>query len=159
MISAGPRIGTAGTCLFAALWLVSATAPAHAMVGGAPAAADGVGRSVVMILGSYGTACTATAIARDLLLTGRRIEADEALRMGLVTRVVDDGALDDAAAEMAAEIARHPRAGVAATKAVVAAIRAGRPGTEAQSYAAALRSDPETRARIAAFVARKPGAP
>jgi len=44
-------------------------APASAMVGGAPPAADGAGRSVVMILGSYGTACTATAIARDLLLT------------------------------------------------------------------------------------------
>ncbi len=44
-------------------------ASAVAMVGGAPPAADGVGRSVVMILGSYGTACTATAIARDLLLT------------------------------------------------------------------------------------------
>lgn len=42
---------------------------AVAMVGGAPPATDGVGRSVVMILGSYGTACTATAIARDLLLT------------------------------------------------------------------------------------------
>ncbi len=42
---------------------------AMAMVGGAVPAADGVGRSVVMILGSYGTACTATAIARDLLLT------------------------------------------------------------------------------------------
>ena len=39
------------------------------MVGGAPPAADGVGRSVVMILGSYGTACTATAVTRDLLLT------------------------------------------------------------------------------------------
>ena len=39
------------------------------MVGGAQPAADGVGRSVVMIVGSYGTACTATAIARDLLLT------------------------------------------------------------------------------------------
>jgi hypothetical protein len=39
------------------------------MVGGAPPAADGVGRSVVMILGSYGTACTATAIAHELLLT------------------------------------------------------------------------------------------
>ena len=39
------------------------------MVGGAQPAADGAGRSVVMILGSYGTACTATAIARDLLLT------------------------------------------------------------------------------------------
>jgi secreted trypsin-like serine protease len=40
-----------------------------AMVGGAPAAADDAGHSVVMILGSYGTVCTATAIARDLLLT------------------------------------------------------------------------------------------
>lgn len=39
------------------------------MVGGAPPAAQGAGRSVVMILGSYGTACTATSIARDLLLT------------------------------------------------------------------------------------------
>ncbi len=46
-----------------------AIAPARAMVGGAPPAADGAGRSVVMILGSGGTACTATAIARDLLLT------------------------------------------------------------------------------------------
>jgi len=44
-------------------------APAIAMVGGAQPAADGAGRSVLMILGSYGTACTATAIARDLLLT------------------------------------------------------------------------------------------
>jgi hypothetical protein len=39
------------------------------MVGGAQPAAGQLGRSVVMILGSYGTACTATAIARDLLLT------------------------------------------------------------------------------------------
>ena len=49
--------------------LAAALAPVLAMVGGAAPAADGVGRSVVMILGSYGTACTATAIARDLLLT------------------------------------------------------------------------------------------
>ena len=46
-----------------------AWAPASAMVGGAPPAAGALGRSVVMILGSSGTACTATAIARDLLLT------------------------------------------------------------------------------------------
>jgi hypothetical protein len=43
--------------------------PARAMVGGAAPAADGAGRSVVMVLGSGGTACTATAIARDLLLS------------------------------------------------------------------------------------------
>jgi len=54
--------------LSAALFF-AASLPAAAMVGGAPAAADGAGRSVVMILGSYGTACSATAVARDLLLT------------------------------------------------------------------------------------------
>jgi hypothetical protein len=46
--------------------------PATAMVGGAQSAADGAGRSVVMILGSgggYATFCSATAIARELLLT------------------------------------------------------------------------------------------
>ena len=52
-------------CIVAAL----SAASAQAMVGGAPPAADGAGRSVVMILGSGGTACTATAIARELLLT------------------------------------------------------------------------------------------
>ena len=55
-------------CLIA-IFCAAGVAPAAAMVGGAQPAADGAGRSVVMILGSYGTACTATAIARDLLLT------------------------------------------------------------------------------------------
>ena len=55
-------------CIFG-LFAMLAITPTRAMVGGAPAAADGAGRSVVMILGSGGTACTATAIARDLLLT------------------------------------------------------------------------------------------
>jgi hypothetical protein len=51
------------------LFAASAVTPARAIVGGAPPAAAGAGRSVVMILGSYGTVCTATAIAPDLLLT------------------------------------------------------------------------------------------
>ena len=42
---------------------------AQAIVGGAPPVAAEFGRFVVMILGSSGTACTATAIGRDLLLT------------------------------------------------------------------------------------------
>ena len=93
--------------------------------------------------------------ARDLLLTGRTIDAAEALRMGLVTRVVPDGTLERAAADFAADVARHPRGGLAATKAIVADIRAGRSGDAARAYAAALRADPEARARIAAFVAKK----
>jgi enoyl-CoA hydratase/carnithine racemase len=92
--------------------------------------------------------------ALDLLLTGRSVDAAEALRMGLVTRVVPDGALDKEAAALAAEIARHPRAGVAATKAIVADIHAGHAGDAAAAYAAALGSA-EGRARVAAFLARK----
>ena len=63
-------------CGFGALAALTLTAavglaavPASAMVGGAPTATEAAGGSVVMILGSYGTACTATAVARDLLLT------------------------------------------------------------------------------------------
>jgi enoyl-CoA hydratase/carnithine racemase len=93
--------------------------------------------------------------ARELLLTGRTVDAAEALRMGLVTRVVPDGTLERAAADFAAEVARHPRGGLAATKAIVADIRAGRRGEAARAYAAALSADPEARARIAAFVAKK----
>lgn len=95
--------------------------------------------------------------ARDLLLTGRTVDAAEALRIGLVTRVVPDGTLDRAAAELAVGIAGHPRGGLAATKAIVADIRAGKSGDAAQAYAAALRRDKGARARIAAFIAKKKG--
>jgi enoyl-CoA hydratase/carnithine racemase len=97
------------------------------------------------------------AHARELLLTGRTIDAAEALRMGLVTRVVPEGTLDPAAADWAAQVARNPRGGLVATKAIVADIRAGRAGDAAQAYAAALRADPEARARIAAFIGKKRG--
>lgn len=44
-------------------------APAAALVGGAPAADENAARPVVMIVGSRGSLCTGTAIARDLVLT------------------------------------------------------------------------------------------
>jgi enoyl-CoA hydratase len=91
------------------------------------------------------------AHGRELLLTARTVDAAEALRMGLVTRVVDDGALDAAVQALAETIARQPRGGLAASKAAVAAIRAGRAGGEPEAYAALLH-DPAARARIAAFV-------
>jgi hypothetical protein len=53
----------------AELAILAVSQSGRAMVGGAPTATTDFGRSIVMILGSSGTACTATAIGRDLLLT------------------------------------------------------------------------------------------
>jgi hypothetical protein len=60
---------TAALSLLTILSAAAVMVPATAMVGGAPPAKGGAGRSLVMVLGSHGTACTATAIAHDLLLT------------------------------------------------------------------------------------------
>ena len=51
------------------------------------------------------------ALARDLLMTGRRLDAAEALRHGLIARVVPHEELQDRATEAAAELLRAaPRA-------------------------------------------------
>jgi hypothetical protein len=44
-------------------------APAGAIVGGAEPASEALARHVVMVVGARGSACTGTAIARDLVLT------------------------------------------------------------------------------------------
>jgi enoyl-CoA hydratase len=48
--------------------------------------------------------------ALDLILTGRAVGADEALAMGLVNRVVEDGTARESAERLAFEIARFPQA-------------------------------------------------
>ncbi len=48
------------------------------------------------------------ALALDLALTGRRVDAHEALRLGLVSQVVPDEALDDAVLDLAHSIASRP---------------------------------------------------
>jgi enoyl-CoA hydratase len=93
--------------------------------------------------------------ARELLLTGRTVHASEALRMGLVNRVVAPPTLEATAAALAADVARSPRSGLAATKEIVAAIRTGERGREPEAYGAALRTSPEVRERIRAFVERR----
>jgi enoyl-CoA hydratase/carnithine racemase len=93
--------------------------------------------------------------ARELLLTARTLRADEALRLGLVNRVVAAATLEASAAAWAGEIARSPRDGIAATKKIVADLRAGRDAGEPRAYGAALRTSPAARARIMQFVARK----
>lgn len=56
------------------------------------------------------------ANSNDLLLTGRRIDAAEALRMGLVSRVEPDAELADAAVEIASGMAGFSPYGLSMTK-------------------------------------------
>ncbi len=48
--------------------------------------------------------------AMDMILTGRPVDAEEALAMGLVNRVVDDGTVRQEAEALAQQIARMPQA-------------------------------------------------
>jgi enoyl-CoA hydratase/carnithine racemase len=62
------------------------------------------------------------AIARDLILSGRRVGADEALTMGLVDRVVAAGEVFEVAIEEARRFAAGPTAAYAAAKRALAAV-------------------------------------
>jgi enoyl-CoA hydratase len=64
------------------------------------------------------------ATARELLLTGRRLDAEEALRIGLVNGVVPAEALLDHALGVADQIAAN---GPIAVRLTVAALRNGTP--------------------------------
>jgi enoyl-CoA hydratase len=58
-------------------------------------------------------------VAMDMVLTGRRMGADEAERCGLVSRVVREGSVVDKAVEVAEEVARLGRVAVQAGKEAV----------------------------------------
>lgn len=92
--------------------------------------------------------------AADLLLTGRRVEAPEALAMGLINRVVPPGRALATALELAEQIADHGTASVGAIKAsLTAARRAGRADALAREQAV-FRSawgSPSHRAAMDAF--------
>src|SRR4051794_36369597 len=56
------------------------------------------------------------AHSNDVLLTGRRVDAEDAHRIGLVSRVVEDGAVLDEAIDMARRMCAFSAYGVAMTK-------------------------------------------
>ena len=107
----GPAFG-GGMCLAlgADLRIAGASAEFNAtgIVNGLTSAEMGAGWILPRLIGS--------ANSNDLLLTGRRIDAAEALRMGLVSRVVDDDALLDEALSMAASMSKYSHHGLEATK-------------------------------------------
>jgi methylglutaconyl-CoA hydratase len=98
------------------------------------------------------------AAARDLLLRGALVTAQEAADMGLITRAVPAGELDDTVAALAEEIATQTSASaVALTKKMMAQV----PGMglqEALSYATQMnafaRGTADCQAGIAAFLGK-----
>jgi enoyl-CoA hydratase/carnithine racemase len=56
------------------------------------------------------------SVAADWMLTGRTVDAEEALRWGLVSEVVADDHLEARALELASQVARHSPLGVQMTK-------------------------------------------
>ena len=69
------------------------------------------------------------AIARELVLTGREIDAAEALRLHLVTEITDPDGLMERARALARQVSRAPRNVLLRTKAKFSARSAISPGT------------------------------
>lgn len=118
-----------------------------------------------IIPGAGGTQRLARAIGRaramELILTGRRINAAEADRMGLVTMVVPAAETVAKALELAAKIAAMPRLAVQAAKAAVNAAQA-LPLDEGLRYERdrfeALFATEDQREGMIAFLEKRPAA-
>jgi 2-(1,2-epoxy-1,2-dihydrophenyl)acetyl-CoA isomerase len=95
--------------------------------------------------------------AQELILTNRRVGAEEAAAMGMITRVVADDALLDEARKLAAELAARPPAGlVTSRRLLVESFEQGFEGQlerEARGIADCAR-DSESLAAIEAFLNR-----
>jgi enoyl-CoA hydratase len=78
--------------------------------------------------------------ARDLLFTGRRVTAEEAMRIGLIDRLVESRSVLDTASEMAASIAANAPLAVSAVKQALEASHA-RPLQDARRAVNDLRAD------------------
>jgi methylglutaconyl-CoA hydratase len=98
--------------------------------------------------------------ARRLMLTGERIDAAEARRIGLVHQVSAAEALDQAVETVIADLLSGGPAALRATKALIRDI-GGLPispdlADETARRIAALRSTPEAKEGLGAFLAKRP---
>jgi len=83
-------------------------------------------------------AAVGPAAAAELLLTGERFDATDALRWGLVSRVVPPAELEEATRRVALAVARGAPLSVAAAKASIAAVTAGSPADAVAAAEAAI---------------------
>ncbi len=111
------------------------------------------------VIGPYVVRTIGAREARRIMLTGERFPAEEALRLGLVHRVMPAEALDQAVEEAISELLSSGPRAVQATKALIQDI-AGQPISpdlidETARRIAALRATPEAKEGLGAFLEKR----
>jgi enoyl-CoA hydratase len=99
------------------------------------------------------------ALTRDLLLTGRMIDAREAMKSGLVSAILPSAELEQETIKIAAELSTRARSTIAATKAMLIRLRDHRrpPAGAADDIIRECYASFEFREGVEAFLAgRKP---
>jgi methylglutaconyl-CoA hydratase len=113
---------------------------------------------VPALVGVYLERMIGAKAARDLLLTGRRVSAEEALRLGLITAVAPASMLLEQTAELAGVLAQNGPAALRATRELLTRA-SSLPLQNALKLAievnAAARITPECREGVAAFLAKR----
>ena len=98
-----------------------------------------------------------SARARDLLFTGRRVPAEESLRLGLIGRMVTTDGLQPAVNELIVQLRSCSPAALRKTKAQLLTVeRAGIDATAGESQAEEAFFEPDAAEGMRAFLERRP---
>jgi enoyl-CoA hydratase len=96
------------------------------------------------------------ARVKDLLFTGRLIDAAEASSLGLITRVAESTAIDDEVRDLAATLAANAPLTIRATKEAVHRIQAGRRDTaQIDDLIVMCYASEDFKEGVAAFLAKR----
>lgn len=113
---------------------------------------------VPALVGAYLTVLIGDKAARGLLLSGRRFNAEEAFRLGLVNEVVESDRLHDRVKDLASELMENSPESLRATKKLLRAQQAGWLGAALELAVEANRASRETadfHEGVAAFMEKR----